>query len=168
MDRFQRAAGELRRALGNIALRIDHIGSTAVPGLPAKPVIDIQVSVPSLEPSDPYDRPLQSLGFALLADPEEPQHRFYRRPEERPRLVNVHVCESGGAWERRHLVFRDYLRAFAAVKAEYGDLKRRAAERHSTNRYDYTDAKGPFILEVERKAKGWAHGTRWRPGPSDA
>ena len=166
--RFVEAAGELRAALGDAVERIDHIGSTAVPGLPAKDVIDIQISVASFEPAEAYDEPLRRLGYEQLPDPEEPRHRFYRRPYERPRHVNIHVCESGGAWERRHLQFRDYLRASMDVREAYARLKHEVSDRLRTNRYQYTAAKGPFIRETEQTADDWASASAWAPGPPGA
>jgi len=166
--RFAEVARELRGALDGAVERIEHIGSTAVPGLPAKDVIDVQVSVAAFEPADAYDEPLTGLGYELLPDPDEPQHRFYRRPSERPRRVNIHVCECGSAWERRHLLFRDYLRASPDVRDAYARLKNEMSDRYRTNRYDYTDAKGPFIREVQQTAEQWAAVSAWSPGPADA
>lgn len=167
-ERFRAEAGAIRQALGDTAIRIDHIGSTAVPGLAAKPVIDIQLSVRSFGPSAAYEAPLEGLGYRLLPDPEEPDHRFYRRPGDRPRRTNVHVCVSGGSWERRHLLFRDYLRSHREEADAYETLKREMALRLGENRYEYTDAKGSFIREAQRRAEEWAATTGWAPAPSDA
>jgi len=82
--------------------------------------------------------------------------------------VNIHVCECGSAWERRHLLFRDYLRASPDVRDAYARLKNEMSVRYRTNRYDYTDAKGPFIREVQQTAEQWAAasaGVRVRPTP---
>jgi GrpB-like predicted nucleotidyltransferase (UPF0157 family) len=165
---FAAEARSLRAALGDVAVRIDHIGSTAVLGLAAKPVVDVQVSVDGFEPEARFDRPLATLGFKLLEDPEASEHRFYRRPDERPRRLNIHVCTSGSDWEWRHILLRDYLRANAEAADEYARAKRAAAERFSENRYEYTDAKEPVILTLEQRAQMWARATGWTLPPSDA
>lgn len=126
------------------------------------------MSLQSFEPAVAYDAPLGELGYVLLPDPEEPQHRFYRRPDERPRRVNIHLCERDGPWERRHLLFRDYLRATPEARNEYAQLKRSLASSHGDDRYRYTDAKGPFIQRIGHDAERWAAQTAWSPGPSDA
>ncbi len=131
--------------LNATALRIDHIGSTAVPGLAAKPCVDIQVSVASLEPDQEYSRPLEEAGYLHRPD-AEPEHRFFERPG-----FHVHVCRAGSAWERRHLAFRDHLREHADIAAEYERLKRGlAAILDDSGRY--ADAKTAFVREVERWA----------------
>ena len=158
-ERFREQAGRLRLALGSVALGIDHVGSTAVPGLPAKPVIDIDVSVRALEPPDSYEVSLTQLGFVLGA--VDAEQRFYREPEGEPRRTHIHVCEAGGDYERRHLLFRDYLRTHPEVAAEYAAMKRELAEKYRRDRDAYTDAKGPFIREVERRAEEWVRATGW-------
>jgi GrpB-like predicted nucleotidyltransferase (UPF0157 family) len=167
-DRFREVADALRNALGAAAERIDHVGSTAVPGLIAKPIVDIQISIRAFEPESAYSAPLRMLGFELLPDPGERAHRFFRRPEERPRRVNIHVCQSDSSWERRHLLFRDYLRADKDARTAYAQIKQAAAQQYGENRYDYTDVKGPFIRSAETAAERWAAETGWSPAPSDA
>ncbi len=138
--RFRTEAARIRHALGAVALRIDHHGSTAVPGLAAKPVIDIQVSVRSFEPLDAYRNPLEQLGFPYRTDHEDPHHRFFREPDGRPRRTHIHVREAGGEWERLNLLFRDYLRAQADAAAMYAALKPQLAERFRDDRRSYTEA----------------------------
>jgi GrpB-like predicted nucleotidyltransferase (UPF0157 family) len=164
---FEREAERLRWVLGGVALGIEHVGSTAVPGLAAKPVVDIQVSVASFEPQAAYGRGLERLGYVFRpdppGDPDALHHRFYRNPEGRPRRVHIHVCEAGGRWERDHLLFRDYLAANPDVAARYEDLKRELAARHGSERGEYTRAKSPFITETLRFAERWAREANWRP-----
>lgn len=160
-DRFAEMRDRLAAALGQGALRIDHVGSTAVPGLAAKPVIDIQVSVPDVEREEAFRAPIEAQGFRLRWI--EVGHRYFRPPPELPRLCQIHVCSIGSDWEWRHLLFRDYLRAHAQAAAEYAALKRSLAERHNWARIAYNDAKGPFIEDVVRRAEVWAKRTGWRP-----
>jgi GrpB-like predicted nucleotidyltransferase (UPF0157 family) len=150
-DRFECEATRLREGLGPVAVRIDHVGSTAVPGLPAKPVVDIQVSVRRLEPMNAYRLPLERLGYEYEADPNMEDYLFFRA-STRPRLVHIHVCEAGGVHERRQLAFRDWMRTHSGDARRYAALKQRLATREWTNADAYADAKGPFIDEIVRRA----------------
>jgi GrpB-like predicted nucleotidyltransferase (UPF0157 family) len=166
-ERFAELGRELRGALGGIALRIDHIGSTSVPGLAAKPIIDIQVSVASFEPLDAFREPLEGLGYVHRADNPERTKRYFREPPGR-RRTHVHVRRAGSFAEQWALLFRDYLRAHREVAGEYEAVKRRLAIRFGEDRHGYTDAKLPFMWEVIRRADEWAQAQGWLPGPSDA
>lgn len=149
----------LCRALGPAALRIDHIGSTAVPGLPAKPVVDIQVSVEEIENDASYVPAVESTGVALRS--REPGHRYFRPAGDRPRTVQVHVCASGSDWERDHLLFRDYLRAHPEAVGAYARVKRELAARYRDDRIAYNEAKTGFILEAMDAAYEWASRSGW-------
>jgi GrpB-like predicted nucleotidyltransferase (UPF0157 family) len=143
-------------ALGAIALRIDHNGSTSVPGLAAKPTIDIQVSVAGLQAMDVYTPRLAGIGYTHVAHLDDAFSVFFHRPEGWPHTHHVHVVEAGGAEERRTLAFRDYLREHDEVAREYEALKRHLAPRHAAtdfaSRQAYADAKGPFINSVVARA----------------
>lgn len=165
--RFAELARTLRRALGDVALRIDHIGSTAVVGLAAKPVIDIQVSVAALEPTAPFRDPLQRLGFVYRAQNTERTKRYFREPPGEPR-THIHVRRAGSFSEQFPLLFRDYLRTHPADKIAYVALKRRLAAEFRHDGAAYTDAKVDFFWEVIRRADDWAQRVGWEPGPSDA
>jgi GrpB-like predicted nucleotidyltransferase (UPF0157 family) len=165
--RFAELGRELRAGLGEVALRIDHIGSTAVPGLAAKPVIDIQISVADLEPLATYRQSLERLGYVYRADNLERTKRYFREPPGR-RRTHVHVRRAGSFSEQWALLFRDYLRAHREVAAEYEAVKRRLALRFRDDRHGYTNAKVPFLWEVIHRADDWAQARGWLPGPSDA
>jgi GrpB-like predicted nucleotidyltransferase (UPF0157 family) len=152
---------QLAESLGPLALRIDHVGSTAVPGLAAKPVVDIQVSVADVEDTDAYREPIERHGFVLRYI--EPGHRYFRPAPGIPRLWQVHVCQAGSDWERVHLLFRDFLRAHPDEAAAYAALKLEMAERHPHDRIAYNDAKGPWIESALQRAEAWATNTGWRP-----
>lgn len=151
---FEGEASRLRDALGDLAVRIEHVGSTSVPGLAAKPVIDVQVSVRSLIPRSPIVEPLKASGYEHSIDPIEPQHEFFSRgyDGDGPQKANVHVCEVGSAWERRHLAFRDELRRDPRATAEYAALKRRLADEHPRDISGYVDGKTEFIRSIEARA----------------
>jgi GrpB-like predicted nucleotidyltransferase (UPF0157 family) len=164
---FSRLGAELRAALGDVALRIDHVGSTAVPGLDAKPIIDVLISVAGLEPLDAYLGPLESLGFRYRPDNPDRSKRYFR---ESPgaRRTHIHVMRAGSWQQQLLLLFRDYLRAHDDDAKPYAELKRELALRFGEDRNGYTEAKGPFIWEVTAKAHAWGHSIGWGPGPSDA
>ena len=165
--RFAELGDQLRGALGDAALRIDHIGSTAVPALAAKPVIDIQISVAGLDPAGPFREPLQQLGYVYRADNTERTKRYFREPPGEPR-THIHVRRAGSFSEQFPLLFRDYLRTHANDAAAYENLKRSLSARFAHDRAAYTDAKAPFFWDVIRRADQWAQQSGWEPGPSDA
>lgn len=146
-------------ALHKAARRIDHVGSTAVDGLPAKPVIDIQISVDDLNDELNYLPPIERLGVQFRSRDDE--SRYFRPFSGRPRDVHIHVCATGSEWERRHLLFRDYLRADASARQTYLQTKQLAAARWSDDRLAYTDAKGATIRFLMTSAERWATSTGW-------
>ncbi len=168
-ERFAEIGAHLRRQLGDVALRIDHIGSTSVVGLDAKPIIDIQVSVASFEPLEAYRRPLERSGFVHRADNPERTKRYFR---ERPgkRRTHVHVRLAGSFSEQLALLFREYLRSHPDHAAEYAALKHSLAARFARpdERRAYVEAKVPFIWETVRRADDWAQATGWSPPGSDS
>jgi GrpB-like predicted nucleotidyltransferase (UPF0157 family) len=151
---FEAEAARIRTALGPLALRIDHHGSTAVPGLAAKPVIDIQISVAALQPMPPYAGPLESLGYTHVPHPDDSFAPFFHRPAGWPHTHHVHVVQAGGPEERRTLAFRDYLRHHADVAREYERLKRRLAAEHPDPESGeaYARAKTDFVERVVASA----------------
>jgi GrpB-like predicted nucleotidyltransferase (UPF0157 family) len=158
---FEEMRVQLAAALGPTAARIDHVGSTAVPGLAAKPVIDIHVAVLDVEDEAAYVNAIETCGFRLRF--REPGHRYFRPPPGLPRAWQVHVSTIDRAWERLHMLFRDYLRAHPAEAERYAALKREVAGLHPIDRIAYADAKGPLINEMLGRAANWAAATRWRP-----
>jgi putative glutamine amidotransferase len=151
---FEREAAAIGAALGELAVRIDHVGSTSVPRLAAKPVIDIQVSVISLTPRAGIVDPLVGLGYRHAIDPIETEHELFSIGYEpdTPHKVHIHVCEAGSEWERRHLAFRDFLRSHDDAAATYEALKRRLATEHPRDIQTYVDGKTAFITEIEARA----------------
>jgi GrpB-like predicted nucleotidyltransferase (UPF0157 family) len=168
-ERFAQLTQPLRQALGPVALRIDHIGSTAVAGLAAKPVIDIQISVADFEPLAAYRLPLEHLRYIFRADNPNRTERYFREAPGHPR-VHIHVKRAGSFGEQFALLFRDYVRAHLDVVSQYAQLKIGLAQRYSQleDRAVYTEAKRPFIWKVIAQADEWAQQTGWLPGPSDA
>jgi GrpB-like predicted nucleotidyltransferase (UPF0157 family) len=170
---WSRQAGEwirrLSAALAPLDVRVEHVGSTAIPGLAAKPVIDLQVAVPVIDDEHAYRPTLEGLGLILRA--REPGHRFFRPPGNRPRTIHVHVCQQGSTWEREHLLFRDFLKAHPARAERYAALKRELATTVGGDRIAYSEGKRPFIEQALAQAETWARRTGWtptqRPSPSE-
>lgn len=161
---FEAERGRIASVLGGSALRIDHQGSTAVRGLAAKPVIDIQISVERLHPIEAYAPRLAQLGYAHRSHPDDAFCPFFHRPSAWPHTHHVHVVAAGGDEERRTLAFRDYLRENDALAREYEELKLRLAPRFDasdpSSRQAYADAKGEFVDRVTRLALARGH-PRW-------
>ena len=162
-DRFESESARIREVLGDTAVRIEHVGSTSVPGLAAKPTIDIQVSVPSMVPRSAYTDPLVGLGYRWALDPSTDEHEFFSKDEDGERAFHVHVCATGSKWERRHLAFRDWLRAHPSDAADYERLKRELADRHPRDTYSYASAKTEFIQEIMDRAARAASSPATRP-----
>lgn len=164
---FRETATAFRQALGPLALRIDHIGSTSVPGLAAKPIIDIQISVASLEPVEPYAAGLASLGYEWRPDNPELTKRYFR---EGPgmRRTHVHVRRSGSFAEQFALLFRDYLRADLLACDYYAAAKRQLALQDWEDVSAFGEAKDPIFWEIIYRANRWSQDTGWEPGVCDA
>jgi GrpB-like predicted nucleotidyltransferase (UPF0157 family) len=144
---YQAAAAELATAFAGATASIDHIGSTAVPGLCAKPVIDILVGVRDLTHVTERIGALETLGYRYRPEYEDtlPQRRYFvRAADDRPR-IHLHAWLSDSVEWTRHLAFRDALRSQPGLAREYAVLKRRLAVTHAGDKAAYTAAKAPFI-----------------------
>ena len=150
-DRFAVWRTRLSDLLGPVALAIDHVGSTSVIGLSAKPIIDIQIVVPDVDDEDTYVPAIESTGTTMRA--REPDHRYFRPSPGLPREVQIHVCDPQGDWGSEHLLFRDYLRAHRGAREEYASLKSELADRYRDDRLAYNEAKTIFILDTLEKAR---------------
>jgi GrpB-like predicted nucleotidyltransferase (UPF0157 family) len=148
----------LKAALGPVAVRLEHVGSTAVPGLAAKPILDLQLSVPAIEPRPAYVEPLERLGYTFLPDTEFPDYHFFAKPSERPRSHHLHVCEVGSEHEFRHVAVRDFLRAHNREAVVYAALKRELAARHPRDRLAYIAGKEAYMADLEARAMEWVRG----------
>lgn len=163
---FRERGERLREALANVALRIDHIGSTSIPGLAAKPIIDIQISVVGFEPLAAFRDPLIAAGYVFRADNIDRTKRYCREASG-TRREHVHVRTAGSWGEQFALLFRDYMSAHTDEAAQYACLKRDLAERYRKDRHAYTEAKNPFIWGVMQRATNWSQEIGWEPGSSD-
>lgn len=164
---FAALGAQLRAALGPVALRIDHIGSTSIPSMAAKPVIDVQVSVASFEPLEAFRLPLESLGFVHRADNPDLAKRYFREPPG-GRRTHIHVRLAGSWSEQFALLFRDYLRVHDEDARWYGAIKTELAETYRDDRQGYTEAKTPYLWEIMKKADRWNAAIGRVLGPPDA
>jgi 2-amino-4-hydroxy-6-hydroxymethyldihydropteridine diphosphokinase len=151
---FEAEATRLREALGATARRVDHVGSTSVPGLMAKAIIDIQVSVPDVADAPSYLAPLEGLGYGYVPDPRFPTYPFFRYPAEGHRRFHLHVAQAGSVEEEEHLLFRDCLRADGAVADLYRELKVDLARRFFADRVAYSNSKSGFVQQVLKTPAG--------------
>jgi GrpB-like predicted nucleotidyltransferase (UPF0157 family) len=133
-------------ALGATARRIEHIGSTAVPGLAAKPIVDIMVTVDDPNDESTFRAPLESVGYILRV--REPDHRMFRTAE---RDVHVHIWRSGDEDEDRQLLFRDHLRTHERDRSRYEEVKRSLAGHYRDMNY-YAEAKSDVVEEILQRA----------------
>ncbi len=143
--RFEVERDRIAAALGDRAERIEHIGSTAVPGLAAKPIVDVLVAVVRLDERDVG--PLERAGYVLRV--REPEHLMFRTPALD---VHVHLWPAGSPEVARHLAFRDRLRAVPGDRAAYERLKRALAAREWEDMNHYAEAKGALIGEILARA----------------
>ena len=144
---FERERDAIARLLAPLPIHIEHIGSTSVPGMSAKPIIDIMVGVPSLAEIESRIELVERLGYTHLPEMRElmPDNRFFAKPASLPRRFHLHAVEFDGEFWRDHIAFRDMLRDDPELAREYAALKNRLADEFAYQPKRYTDAKGPFI-----------------------
>jgi dephospho-CoA kinase len=174
----ERIMARLRLAAGDRALRVDHVGSTSIPGIAAKNVIDVQVAVRSLADADELAEPLAEAGFPFddrgLTDtpypPDlDPEHWRKRvaAAADPGRWVNVHLREQDGPAWRQVMLLRDWLRASPERMADYQALKQRLADEYAAgSTYDYAEAKTPWMRTAFVEMERWAEHTGWSPEPA--
>ena len=150
---FEEERLAVEAAVGTWAEEVEHVGSTAVPGLDAKPVIDVMAGVRSLEDSPILVERLAGIGYEYRGEAGIPGRLFFRKLRGSERTHHLHVFELGGGEWDRHILFRDYLREHPEAAREYARLKRDLAARFYHDREAYTDAKTDFISAVVDKAR---------------
>ncbi|BDP43028.1 hypothetical protein DAETH_29970 [Deinococcus aetherius] len=147
---YEREAARLRALLGERVLALKHVGSTAVPGLPAKPIIDLDLSLADSADETAYVPILEGAGYRLvIREPDWHEHRMFKGPDTN---INLHVWTLGSPEARRHLIFRDWLRTHGDDRQRYGELKRELAGRDFTYLHEYNNAKAPLIREIYARA----------------
>ena len=150
---FQSLSAPIVAALGELVAGVEHIGSTAVPGLAAKPIIDLDVLAPSRAEVPAVIERLATLGYLHSGDQGIRGREAFAPPPQLP-LHHLYVCAQGNREYQRHIAFRDHLRSHPQDAWAYAALKRSAACRFRDDRVAYTEAKTEFIAEILRRAQG--------------
>lgn len=157
---YAREAARIRAALGGRAVQVEHVGSTSVPGLAAKPIIDILLAVPDSSDEQSYVPALEAAGYVLrIREPDWFEHRLFKGPDTD---INLHVFTAGAAEIDRMLLFRDRLRANDADRGAYLRVKRDLARRTWRHVQHYADAKSAIVEQIIARATQHRHGDRGR------
>jgi GrpB-like predicted nucleotidyltransferase (UPF0157 family) len=147
---FDREAVRIRAVLGDTAVRVEHVGSTSVPGLAAKPIIDILLAVPDSAGEQAYAPALEAAGYVLrIREPNWFEHRLFKGPDTN---INLHVFTVGAAEIDRMLLFRDHLRADDADRDAYLQVKRDLARRTWQHVQHYADSKAAIVEQIMARA----------------
>ncbi len=150
---FRQEESRVRSALGDRVLSLDHVGSTAVPGLAAKPCVDLVMVVADSADEPAYLPDLEKAGYTLvIAEPDWYEHRVLKGPSVN---LNLHVFSEGCEEVDRMRLFRDYLAADAGARERYTAVKRELSERTWKRIQDYADAKSDIVLELLAEAEAW-------------
>ena len=156
---FEQEKSRLAGALGEHVVSIQHIGSTSVPGLGAKPIIDIMIAVRALDEADQFCiRPIVELGYEDVKEFEQdtPLRRYFRKENaDKVRTHHIHMVEINSDWWVDHLLFRDFLRTDPEARRAYEAHKRQLAEQEWGDSNDYAQAKTDFILRMMEEARAW-------------
>lgn len=152
---FEQERNLLLSTLGEPVARIEHIGSTSVPRLASKPIIDIMVGLNDFDIADSLVPGVKELGYTYIPKYEDvmPDRRFFRKLQHNNVTHHVHMVKIDSTFWERHLLFRDYLRANPQVAVEYALLKKELALRDWNDSNDFAEAKTQFIKKVEEQAR---------------
>ena len=150
--RFKAEAEEIAAILGQKVAAIHHIGSTAIPNINAKPIIDILVQVHDIEKIDNFDKEMIELGYQPKGEFGIPGRRFFIKGDDANRTHHIHIFQTGDPEVERHLDFRDYMIAHLGEAQAYGRLKEELAQRFPEDIEGYMAGKDAFIKETNRKA----------------
>ena len=155
-DAFETEATQVAGALGKNVVAIHHIGSTAIPNIYAKAIIDLLVEVRDITGVDNQTSAMASLGYEVMGEYGIPGRRYFRKNnQEGIRTHHIHAFEVGSAEVGRHLAFRDYMIAHTEDAERYSELKRKLAEEHPQSLDEYMDGKDDFIKEIDRRSAQW-------------
>lgn len=150
---FVQEKEKLMNILADKIISVEHIGSTSIEGLGAKPILDIAVGVDDLDVVDEFIEPLKQIGYEFVYHKDFPERRFFRKGKWRAGTHHLHFYEYKSEHWNNQLLFRNYLRNNTEVIKEYHQLKKELAEKYRYDRVLYTEAKAPFIQNVLIKAK---------------
>jgi len=154
-EMFKGEAVLLQELFGPQLVAIHHVGSTSVPGLKAKPIIDLLLEVSDIKQVNHFNEPMRQLGYEVMGEYGLPRRRYFRKDVDGRRKYHVHAWQSGDIEIERHLAFRDYLIAHPAHAEAYGNLKEKLAARFAGDREQYISGKDAFCKETEKWALAW-------------
>ena len=143
---FREEKSRLQIAVGLFVLDIQHVGSTSIPGMIAKPIIDIAIAVESFEEAHVCIKPIERLGYRYRGENNIPRRHFFVKGN--PRTYHIHINEIGSCDWNDQISFRDYLRRHHDIASRYAELKLELAQRYPTDRQAYSESKSPFIKHV--------------------
>jgi GrpB-like predicted nucleotidyltransferase (UPF0157 family) len=155
-EMYKKESGKIKNILNDIIIDIHHIGSTAIPGIKAKPVIDILVEVKNIEEVDKYNHKMKELGYEVMGEYGIPKRRFFRKGGNN-RTHHLHIFQVGNEEIERHINFKEYLISHPDKGQEYSKLKEKLVNRFTFDVENYTNGKSDFIKEIDRKAR-----LRWK------
>ena len=153
LTQYQIEAVKVREVLGESILGVEHIGSTSLEGLGAKPIIDFMVGVCDLNQVVEFIEPLQQINYEHVFHKDFPNRRFFRKGEKGAGTHHLHIYKYGSEEWNNNILFRDFLKTHPDVLTQYHDLKKMLAKEYPNDRAAYTKAKHPFITKIIEKAK---------------
>jgi GrpB-like predicted nucleotidyltransferase (UPF0157 family) len=151
---YEEESEKIRNVLGDIIIDIHHIGSTAIPGIKAKPVIDVLIEVKDIEGVAQHNHKMKELGYEAMGEYGIPKRRFFRKGGNN-RTHHIHIFQVGNEEIERHINFKEYLIAHPDKAREYSKLKEELVNKYTYDVENYTNGKNDFIKEIDRKAKLW-------------
>ncbi|BAZ41967.1 hypothetical protein NIES4101_79350 [Calothrix sp. NIES-4101] len=152
---FDRESQLVADALGNNVIQVHHIGSTSIPGIYAKPIIDILVEVTNIHQVDEFNSHMIALGYEAMGEFGLPGRRYFRKEIYQNRTHHVHVFPNNSDDVARHLNFRDYMISHPEDARAYSELKRNLAQKFANDIESYMDGKDGFIQEIQKRASIW-------------
>jgi GrpB-like predicted nucleotidyltransferase (UPF0157 family) len=155
---YEKEAANLNKIFGGELLEIHHIGSTSIPGMHAKPIIDVLMVVNNIQKIDSFNKKMQRTGYIPKGENGMPGRRFFIKGDELHHTHHLHIFQNGHADIARHVNFRDYLIAHPREACEYALLKQALANRYQLDIDAYQSGKEQFIKEIDQKIKVWRNG----------
>ena len=150
---FEHEQNKIRKVFGRNALEIQHVGSTAIPGILAKPIIDIALIVSSLQKAKRYEKKLKEIGYELKKNDTKKNRLFFTKGHEKKRTHYLHIGKIGSGYAEDMILFRNYLCNHKDAAKKYSELKEKLARKYQNVREVYTAKKEKLIKEILRKAK---------------
>lgn len=154
-DEFRKYATLLQSIFGKAAVSVEHVGSTAVPGLNGKPTLDILIITKDIAQVDTFNAEMVKNGFDVLGEYVAKGGRLFKKDNGNTRLVNVHVFEKDHENAVEMIVMRDYLRTHPDEVERYGNLKKELFAKHPDNYSEYRTGKDPYLQALKRRAFDW-------------